>query len=438
MNKFFLYLSLLSSVLLPQELPKVNEIFKSFVLKNVYLNGFDNDSPKLVHITVSAGVIENISANLPNDNASFIYDGDSAYIYPAFLDAGMLLKFSAQKDSAKFAPGNPPNWAAGVQPELEATDFYKENMKSFSKFLKLGFLKANMFLDGGLLSGSNLIANLEKTNHLVKSSEGLFFRFKSARGSYPSSIIGMMAKFRQLFLDAEDYKRRKEASGKTNNNAPFVPVDQVMEELVDVLDGKQIVFFEANSESEILRVLKLKNEFKFRVTLVGCREIGRVADAVKAANVPVIYSLNLPSKIPNLEGDSTKTAGLVSLYLSKESDEKIKKRYDQSLNEIWSAAKTMKEKNIPFAFATMDVQTDSIRSILTDLKNYGFSEKELLEILSFNSSKLFDFENRFGKIEKGFNADFFLTDKKYFDKKSKVKFYFINGEKFDLEREEKK
>lgn len=438
MFKFFLYPMLVASFLSAQDLPKVNEIFKSYILKNVYINGFDNESPKLVHITVTNGVIANISDALPNDNSSFIYDCDSAFIYPAFFDGGLLMKFLQQKDSAKFPPGNPPNSAAGIQPELNAADFLKDNSKSFSKMTKLGFLKANIFLDGGLISGGNVLSNLNGKENLIQNSTGIFFRFKSARGVYPSSIIGMLAKLRQLFFDAEDYKRRKEAFISTNSDAAFTAIDPAYEELNNVLSGKKKIFFEANSESEILRVLKLKDEFKFNCVIIGAREVHKVLDKVKAANISIIYSLNLPGEISEVKNDSAKPKDVVSLYLSKEEDDDLKKRYKETYDNLWRGVKFLKENKIPFTIATMDVQSDSIKPFLSKLKNYGVTEKEILEILSFNSAKILGFEKKFGKIEKGFSADFFLTDKKYFDKKSKLKFFFINGEKFDLESEERK
>lgn len=438
MIKIFLYPVLASSLLFAQDLPKVNEVFQNIVLKNVFINGYENETPKLVHITVSEGIVTAIAENFPQNNLGYVYDCDSAFIYPAFFDACALLKFTQQKDSAKFPPGNPTNQAAGILPEIHSSDYISENVKSFSKLTKNGFLKANLFLDGGLFSGNNSIAYLKSNGNLIHTSSGLLIRFKSARGVYPSSIIGMMAKIRQLFYDAMDYKQKKDAFISTNKEGAFTAIDPVMEELNDVLSGKKKVFFEANSESEILRALKLKEEFKFNCVIVGAREVHKVMNEIKSSGVPVIFSLNLPGTMIDEPDDSSKKTDLASLYLSKEDNFDLKKRYKESMDKIWNNISVLKENKIPFAVATMDVQTDSLKSYILNLKNYGLIEREIVEILSYNSSKLFGIENKFGKIEKGFTADFFLTDKKFFDKKSKVKSYFINGEKFDFESEDKK
>jgi hypothetical protein len=56
------------------------------------------------------------------------------------------------------------------------------------------------------------------------------------------------------------------------------------------------VLFEASSEREIVRVLDFAKEFNLKPVIVGGEEAWKVADRLKAENVPVMLSLNFPRR----------------------------------------------------------------------------------------------------------------------------------------------
>src|SRR5262249_32259584 len=77
------------------------------------------------------------------------------------------------------------------------------------------------------------------------------------------------------------------------------PYDPSLEALLPVLDGKLPMVMEADGRDAIHRSLDFAAEFKIKPILTGGREAWKVADRLKAENVPVILRLNFSE--PNEE-----------------------------------------------------------------------------------------------------------------------------------------
>src|ERR1700759_4018783 len=72
--------------------------------------------------------------------------------------------------------------------------------------------------------------------------------------------------------------------------------DKSLDALIPMLNGQVPAVFNANSEREIIRAIDLANEFKLKAIIAGGQESWKVADRLKAANIPVLLSLNFPRR----------------------------------------------------------------------------------------------------------------------------------------------
>jgi len=72
--------------------------------------------------------------------------------------------------------------------------------------------------------------------------------------------------------------------------------DTSLEALIPLLDRKVPVVFNANREIEIIRALDFAKEFNLRAVIAGGQEAWKVADRLKAQDVPVLLSLNFPKR----------------------------------------------------------------------------------------------------------------------------------------------
>jgi imidazolonepropionase-like amidohydrolase len=87
---------------------------------------------------------------------------------------------------------------------------------------------------------------------------------------YPGSRMGVMDVIRQAFTDARAYRKawkEYEAKSKTKDPTALMPRrDLALEPLVEILEGKRLVHAHCYRSDEILQLLRLAEEFGFKIT----------------------------------------------------------------------------------------------------------------------------------------------------------------------------
>ena len=115
---------------------------------------------------------------------------------------------------------------------------------------------------------------------------------------FPGTRAKSAALVRNLYHEAVEYREKMaEAAGEAGNGdgengdgedgGEPAKRDLRMETLVEVLDGKRIVQHHTHRHNDIATVLRLKEEFGFRVVAQHGTESWKVADELAAAGVPV-------------------------------------------------------------------------------------------------------------------------------------------------------
>jgi len=199
---------------------------------------------------------------------------------------------------------------------------------------------------------------------------------------YPNSRMGVMDVIREAFIDAREYKaewERYEQQGGSRNPDLIPPRrDLELETLVEVLDGKRLVHAHSYRADEILQLLRLAEEFGFRIaTLQHVLEGYRVADEIAAHGAGAstfsdwwAYKVEAYEAIPHNAAIMTRRGVVVSI--NSDSGEEMR-----HLNQ--EAAKTMKWG--------------------------GLSEEEALQLVTINPAKQLRIDDRVGSIEVGKDAD---------------------------------
>ncbi len=135
------------------------------------------------------------------------------------------------------------------------------------------------------------------------------------RGSYPATVLGVVAQARQALADAQWYEATRAWEARNPASRGALPLDRDLAALAEVLGRKQPLIWEANTRDEIDRVLRLADEFGFAPIIAGGREAWKAADVLKRRDVPVIlaveklaeprkYELSL-EKLRRGDGDKT-------------------------------------------------------------------------------------------------------------------------------------
>jgi imidazolonepropionase-like amidohydrolase len=111
------------------------------------------------------------------------------------------------------------------------------------------------------------------------------FSIPGASPRYPSTRMGVMDVYREAFSEALDYKKawdeynRKKAAGEANLIPPRR--DLKLEPLVEVLEGKRLVHIHCYREDEILQMIRVAEEFHFKIaTFQHVLEGYKVADEI--------------------------------------------------------------------------------------------------------------------------------------------------------------
>jgi len=221
---------------------------------------------------------------------------------------------------------------------------------------------------------------------------------------YPATRMGVEDVIREAFTEAKAYQQSwKDYNDKVARGepAPAPRRDLKLEPLVEVLEGKRFVHAHCYRADEILMLLRVADEFGFKIrTLQHVLEGYKVAKEIAAHGAGAStfsdwwsYKLEAFDAIPYNAALMTRKGVLVSL--NSDSDELIRHLNDE-------AAKTMK---------------------------YGeLSETEALSLITINPAKQLAIDNRVGSIEVGKDADLAIFDRHPLSNFAKVEKVYIDGE----------
>jgi imidazolonepropionase-like amidohydrolase len=238
---------------------------------------------------------------------------------------------------------------------------------------------------------------------------------------YPATRMGVEDVIRQAFNDARAYQKEWKAyeAAKKSSATPVIPPrrDLQLEPLVEILEGKRLVHAHCYRQDEILMLLRVADEFGFKIkTLQHVLEGYKVAKEIAAHGAGAStfsdwwsYKVEAFDAIPYNAAIMVRKGVLVSL--NSDSGELMRR-----LNT--EAAKTMKYG--------------------------GLTETEALSLITINPAKQLDLGDRIGSLEVGKEADIVIYDQHPLSSYAKVLKVLIDGEVYfdrdkDLaEREPKK
>ncbi|MBL8216267.1 MAG: amidohydrolase [Bryobacterales bacterium] len=220
---------------------------------------------------------------------------------------------------------------------------------------------------------------------------------------YPATRMGVEDVIRQAFTEAKQYQKQwKDYEARKASGAAVIPPrrDLKLEPLVEILDGKRLVHAHSYRADEILMLLRVADDFGFKIkTLQHVLEGYKVAKEIAAHGAGAstfsdwwAYKVEAYDAIPYNAAIMVRKGVLVSL---NSDDAELMRRLNTE------AAKTMKYG--------------------------GLTEEEALSLITINPAKQLDLDNRIGSIEAGKDADLVLFDKHPLSSFAKVQKVLIDG-----------
>lgn len=213
----------------------------------------------------------------------------------------------------------------------------------------------------------------------------------------PSTSPAVTAGLRAMFIHAREYMdswSRWEAGGR---QGPPPARDLGMETVARVLRHEDYIRAHVHAASDIMALLKLKDEFGFDLALHHATEAYKVADEIARRHVDVV-GMPLFVRIG------------------------MKEDVMRSPYTLWKAGVT-------FAFHTDDpvVQSKWLRYCAAMGMRYGMPEEEALKGLTINAAKIARVADRVGSIERGKDADLVVLDGPWFEPKTRVDLVYVDG-----------
>jgi imidazolonepropionase-like amidohydrolase len=233
-------------------------------------------------------------------------------------------------------------------------------------------------------------------------------RVYGSRNEMPTTRMGTAALARQIFVRAQEYQSRQarhgeaadEESGKESET--LSERDLGLEPLVEVLEGQRIVQHHTHRADDILTVLRLANEFGFRVVIQHGTEAYKVADILAREEVPVsIIIIDAPGGKHEAAEYNPKNAAIL-----EKAGVKVAIHTDDFIN--------------PSRFLLREAAL-AVRG--------GMSRQGALEAVTLNAAEMLDLGARIGSIEPGKDADLVVLSGDPFSVETRVLATYIEGQK---------
>ncbi|MFK7953561.1 MAG: amidohydrolase family protein [Ekhidna sp.] len=395
-------------------------------------------------IIIENGIIKAVGSNISIPVDAWIVDADSMFVYPGFISGmsniGVAEPKAEDTNDDRKMTGTPTYKRAGITPGSSVRDMLSTKEK-VADYRKIGFTASHSVPHNGMIAGQGslvLLGGSTSEGMLVKENISMFSQLSGASGVYPNTVIGVMAKYRDLYRkanEAKDYQSRY----KSNSNGMERPVsDATIEAMFPVVSKQMTVAFRAESIMDIMRVLTLKNDLGFNLMLGEVKQGWDAIPSIKNAGSSVFLSLDLPEM--KEEDKKEEEAESEEKEESIEDKEKaaLEMRQKEMIKKYYTQASLFASQGVKFGFSTLESKSKDFKSTMIKVIENGLSEDQALAALTTTPAEILGVSSTMGTIENGKMANLFVSDTAYFTKDSNVRFVFVDGVKYEYAVKKKK
>jgi imidazolonepropionase-like amidohydrolase len=387
---------------------------RSVLIKNATVMTVTKGTLLNTDILVENGKITRIAQNIAAPAGAQTIDGSGKYVMPGIIDAHSHMMSDAINEGTQ-----------SVTSMVRITDVLNPTAPNIYRALAGGVTTINILHgSANTIGGQSATVKLKYGRPVAEmvfpgAPPGIKFALgenvtrknstaqQGQQRRYPATRMGQEEVIRDAFTRARDYKaswddhRARVARGDRNAVPPRKDLE--LEPLVEILEGKRLVHAHSYRADEIHMLLKVAEEFGFKVkslqhVLEGYKvapEIAKHGAGASSFADSWSYKIEAYDAIPHNVAVMTR-AGVIST-VNSDSDERVRR-----LNI--DAAKMMR---------------------------YGdLTEEEALKTITWNAAWQLGVENRVGSIEVGKDADLGIWNGHPFSVFSNVEATLIDGEVF--------
>lgn len=368
-------------------------------------------------IEIKDGKITQVGTNITPSAGATIVNAQGKHVYP-----GLILPMSTLGlvEISSVRATNDAQEIGDLNPNVRSIIAYNTDSRVINTLRSNGILLANVVPQGGTLSGTSSVVQLDAWNWedaAYATDAGVHFRmpslmarprfgrFGGGGGGGPQQSpadqvredLDRIDEIKSFFYEAKAY-HAEPAHAQTNLK---------LEAVKGLFDKKQKLYIHANTVKQMLIALEFVKEFGFDVVIVGGMDSWQIADLLKQNNVSVI--LQQPHSLPTLE--------------------------DDDIDQPFKTAAMLQKAGVVFAISDDDGQTRG-RNLPFNAGTaaaYGLSKEEALQAITLNAARVLGIADKTGSIEVGKDANIIISEGDILDMRtSVVTDAFIQGRKIDL------
>ena len=389
----------------------------TFAITNARIVTVTNGTIESGTIVVRADTIAAVGASVAVPDAAEVIDATGLHVYPGMIDSGTELglvevgSLSETQDDSEIGD---------LTPQMRALTAVNPNSVNIPVTRVSGVTTVISEPSGGLLPGTAALIDLHGYTPMQMLHGGvemvvLDFPSTGRRGPWDrrseeeieKAAKKAMEKLNEVWDRAELYARIDSARA-SNGTAAMPEYTPSMKALLPVVNGTTPLLVKASAAADISSALAWAEERNLtdQMILGGVQDGWRVADAIAAANVPVMTGpvLSIPSRESDRYDKAYANAGLL---------------HDAGVTVALRTGEAENVRNLPFhaGFAAA----------------YGLGKDAALRAVTITPAQILGVDDRLGSLEVGKQANLFVADGDPFETKTQVQHLFIDGYKLPME-----
>jgi imidazolonepropionase-like amidohydrolase len=339
-------------------------------------------------------------------------DATGKHVYPGIIAPNTnmgLVEVSSTKSTADF------DELGDMNPSIRSIVAYNTDSKVINTVRSNGILLAQIVPQGGLISGSSTVVQLDAWNWedaAYALDNGIHMTFPALinrpmqmrrRGADSDPVkLGLerIEQGRVFFREAKAYLQEKTHAA---TNLKF-------EATRGLFDRTKTLYVHCDLVKEMLVAIDFAKEFNFKLVIAGGTDSYMIADILAANNVAVI--LHEPHALPATDDDAVDQPYKTGAQLQKAG---VLFSICQDSGDGYTQI-----RNLPFLAGTMST--------------YGLTKEEALAAITLNPAKIMGIADRTGSLENGKDANIVISTGDILDMKSSVVTHaFIQGRAINLD-----
>jgi hypothetical protein len=377
------------------------------------------------------GLIEAVGENVDLPKDAWVVDAQGVTVYPGLIDAlstvGLPETPATPATPRAETPAAPrggqdlpvpleqgPQFRPFTTTWVRAADLLNPADKHIEETRSAGFTSAVAFPSTGIFAGEGAFLNLsgEKQGRMVVASPTGQYVALSAHGfgTYPGSLMGVIAYVRQVSFDADHYKLEMQAYLAHPVGQKRPNYDRAVEGLLE----SPRLLLPADDAKQLDRMIRFAAELKRPAVLYGGHQAYKIADRVAQSGVPLLINLKWPEKPKDADPDQEDSFRTLELR-----------------DRAPSSPAALEKAGARFAFYSGGTAAKDVRKALKRAVDAGLSEAAAVRALTLSAAQIYGVADRVGSIEPGKIANLLVVKGSLFDEKAKIQYVFIDGVKYE-------